>query len=67
MPYNPNLKVQAVSKQDASKHRPVNRTLLISIQDGEKQELPFKQKTNHITRSRYVDVFFVTLTMLIPR
>lgn len=32
---------------------------MISIQDGEKQELPFKQRTNHITRSRYVDCLFL--------
>lgn len=53
------LKIQAISKREASKHKPTKPTLLISIQDGEKQELPFKQKTNHITRSRYIDTLFL--------
>lgn len=49
------MHIQSMSKRDASKYRPTKPTILISIQDGEKQELPFKQRTNHITRSRYVD------------
>ena len=53
------MNIQSMSKRDASKHRPTKPTILISIQDGEKQELPFKQRTNHITRSRYVDTLFL--------
>ncbi len=53
------MKIQSVSKRTASRHKPDKPTLLISIQDGEKQELPFKQRTNHITRSRYVDCLFL--------
>ena len=58
MPYNPNLKCQALSKREASKFKPDKPTLLISIQDGDKSHLPFKNRTNHITRSRYKDVLF---------
>lgn len=58
MPYNPNLKCQALSKCEASKFKPNKPTLLISIQDGDKSHLPFKNRTNHITRSRYKDVLF---------
>lgn len=54
-----NMHIQSMSKRNASKHRPTKPTILISIQDGEKQELPFKQRTNHITRSRYVDTLFL--------
>ena len=53
------MHIQSMSKRDASKYRPTKPTILISIQDGEKQELPFKQRTNHITRSRYVDTLFL--------
>lgn len=53
------MKIQSLSKRTASKYKPDAPTLLISIQDGEKQELPFKQRTNHITRSRYVDCLFL--------
>lgn len=53
------MTIQSLSKQAASKYRPERPTLLISIQDGDKQELPFKQRTNHITRKRYVDCLFL--------
>ena len=53
------MNIQSMSKREASKHKPTKPTILISIQDGEKQELPFKQRTNHITRSRYVDTLFL--------
>ena len=53
------MNIQSMSKRNASKHKPTKPTILISIQDGEKQELPFKQRTNHITRSRYVDTLFL--------
>ena len=52
------LKCQAMSKQKASKFKPTKPTLLISVQDGDKSFLPFKERTNHITRSRYVDTLF---------
>lgn len=55
------MTIQSLSKQAASKYRPERPTLLISIQDGDKQELPFKQRTNHITRKRYVDCLFCIL------
>lgn len=51
--------IQSLSKRDASKYRSEKPTLLISIQDGALQELPFKQRTNHITRKRYVDCLFL--------
>ena len=51
--------IQSLSKHQASKYRPEKPTLLISIQDGALQELPFKQRTNHITRNRYVDCLFL--------
>lgn len=53
------MTIQSLSKQKASKYRPEKPTLLISIQDGALQELPFKQRTNHITRNRYVDCLFL--------
>lgn len=53
------MTIQSLSKQAASKYRPERPTLLISIQDDDKQELPFKQRTNHITRKRYVDCLFL--------
>jgi len=58
MPFIPELKVQALSKREASQLVPSDRTLLISIQDGDKACLPFKQRTNHITRDRYVATLF---------
>ena len=59
MVYNENLKCQALSKREVSKLKPKKKAILISIQDGEKSELPFKQRTNHVTRSLYEDVLFV--------
>lgn len=59
MGYNENLKCQALSKREVSKLKPKKKAILISIQDGEKYELPFKQRTNHVTRSLYEDVLFV--------
>lgn len=59
-------KCQALSKREIVKYRPNEPTLLISIQDGDKSELPFKQRTNHITRSRYVDVLFCYFDDLDP-
>lgn len=53
------MTTQSLSKQKASKYRPEKPTLLISIQDGALQELPFKQHTNHITRNRYVECLFL--------
>ena len=53
------MKIQSLSKRDASKYRPEKPTLLISIQDGDKAELPFKQRTNHITRKLYTDTLFL--------
>ncbi len=58
MPFIPSLKVQDLSKREASQFRPSDRALLISIQDGDKAHLPFKQRTNHITRDRYVATLF---------
>ena len=51
--------IQSLSKHRASKYRPEKPTLLISIQDGALQELPFRQRTNHITRKRYIDCLFL--------
>lgn len=53
------MTIQLLSKRAASKYRPERPTLLISIQDGDRQELPFRQRTNHITRKRYVDCLFL--------
>lgn len=53
------MKIQSLSKRDASKYRPERPTLLISIQDGHKAELPFKERTNHITRKLYTDTLFL--------
>lgn len=53
------MTIQSLSKRAASKYRPERPTLLISIQDGDRQELPYKQRTNHITRNRYVDCLFL--------
>lgn len=51
--------IQSLSKHQASKYRPEKPTLLISIQDSALQELPFKQRTNHLTRKRYIDCLFL--------
>lgn len=53
------MTIQSLSKRAASKYRPERPTLLISIQGGDRQELPYKQCTNHITRNRYVDCLFL--------
>lgn len=53
------MQIKSLSKREASKYRLERPTLLISIQDGDKAELPFKQRTNHITRSLYVDCLFL--------
>ena len=55
------LKIQSLSKAEIKKHKPKEheRTILISIQDGEKRYLPFKERTNHITRRRYKDILFL--------
>lgn len=53
------MTIQSLSKRAASKYQPERPTLLISIQDGDRQELPWKQHTNHITRKRYVDCLFL--------
>ena len=53
------MKIKSLSKQKASKYRPINNCLIISIQDGEKEYLPFKERTNHITRNRYKDILFL--------
>lgn len=53
------MKIKSLSKQKASKYRPINNCLMISIQDGEKEYLPFKERTNHITRNRYKDILFL--------
>lgn len=53
------MKIKSLSKQKASKYRPTNNCLMISIQDGEKEYLPFKERTNHITRNRYKDILFL--------
>lgn len=58
MTFYPELKVQALSKNEVSKLKPQDRTLLIAIQDGEKAYLPFKERTNYITRKRYTDILF---------
>ena len=59
-------KCQALSRREIVKHKPNKPTLLISIQDGDKSELPFKQRTNHITRSQYVGVLFCYFDDLDP-
>ena len=58
------MTIQSLSKRAASKYRPKRPTLLISIQDGDRQELPFKQRANHITRKRYVDCLFLYSKLL---
>jgi len=49
------MEIMSMSKRQASNYKPCKPTLMISIQDGQLQEYPFKERTNHITRSRYVD------------
>ena len=66
MSFIPELKVQALSKREASKLKPHDRALLISIQDGDKAHLTFKERTNHITRSRYVNTLFCYFDDLDP-
>ena len=55
------LTIQSLSKAEIKKYKPKEneRTILISIQDGEKRYLPFKERTNHITRRRYKDILFL--------
>lgn len=55
------LRIQSLSKAEIKKYKPKEneRTILISIQDGEKRYLPFKERTNHITRRRYKDILFL--------
>lgn len=53
------MEIISMSKQQASKYKPCKPTLMISIQDGQLQEYPFKERTNHITRSRYVETLFL--------
>ena len=55
------LRIQSLSKAEIKKHKPKEneRTILISIQDGEKRYLPFKERTNYITRRRYKDILFL--------
>lgn len=53
------MEIISMSKRQASKYKPYKPTLMISIQDGQLQEYPFKERTNHITRSRYVDTLFL--------
>jgi dual specificity phosphatase, catalytic domain len=53
------MEIMSMSKRQASNYKPCKPTLMISIQDGQLQEYPFKERTNHITRSRYVDTLFL--------
>ena len=55
------LRIQSLSKSEIKKYKPKEneRTILISIQDGKKRYLPFKERTNHITRRRYKDILFL--------
>lgn len=55
------LRIQSLSKVEIKKYKPKEneRTILISIQDGEKHYLPFKERTNYITRRRYKDILFL--------
>lgn len=57
------MTIQSLSKRAASKYKPERPTLLISIQDGDKQELPFKQRTNHITQNVMWTAYFCILMM----
>ena len=53
------MKIRSLSKQEARKYKPTSKTLMISIQDHEKKYLPFKERTNHITRRLYKDIMFL--------
>lgn len=53
------MTVRAISKREAKVLKPDKRTLLISIQDGPTSVLPMRERTNHITRRRYVEVLFL--------
>ena len=53
------MKIKSLSKQEARKYKPTGKTLMISIQDYEKKYLPFKERTNHITRRYYKDIMFL--------
>ena len=53
------MKIKSLSRKEAIKYRPTSRTLMISIQDYEKKCLPFKERTNHITRRYYKDIMFL--------
>lgn len=53
------MKIRSLSKQEARKYKPTSKTLMISIQDHEKKYLPFKERTNHITRRYYKDIMFL--------
>ena len=63
------LRIQSLSKAEIKKYKPKENesTILISIQDGEKRYLPFKERTNHITRRRYNDILFVYFDDLTSR
>lgn len=53
------MKIKSLSKQEARKYKPTGKSLMISIQDYEKKYLPFKERTNHITRRLYQDIMFL--------
>lgn len=53
------MKIKSLSKQEARKYKPTGKTLMISIQEHEKKYLPFKERTNHITRRLYQDIMFL--------
>lgn len=54
------LRIQSMSKADIRKHKPKQqKTLLIAIQDYEKSILPFKERTNYLTRRLYKDIQFM--------
>lgn len=54
--YNANRPCQAVSKDFIKRFKPRKSTLLIAINDYEDGFKPFKERTNYITYSQYVDV-----------
>lgn len=53
------LPVHTLSKADVSIYEPVEETFLISVQDYQRKELPFEERTNHITRELYKDTLFL--------
>lgn len=53
------MKIKSLSRKEAIKYKPAGKTLMISIQDYEKKYLPFKERTNHITRRYYKDIMFL--------